>query len=395
VVVVVVVDVDENARDAWDPSWSNVHGPPIQPANHLEKRLIAFIRMPAYASPVAAVDVPSSQRWELYRVLSEPARLRLLALAAQEELSIGELAELLQESQPNISRHATALRHAGLLRDRREGTRTLVRLADDAATDPVVSDALASGRALCEHDGSLARIGEVLRTREAAAREFFARPAKVKIDAAPPEIGAYLAALAPLLPQRALALDAGTGDGSLLEVLAPVYERVVAIDRSEAQLARARERASARGFTNVTFVHGELDGRELLRAVRAVPGAGHPAGADAVFASRVLHHAPQPEKVVAQLASLCAPGGALVVLDYALHEDESMRAQADTWLGFEAAELRRFARAASLVDARVTSIPAPFCGAGPDRHLPWQVMVARKANNGNGKGRERWRTTTR
>src|SRR5215472_7683155 len=118
-----------------------------------------------------------SHRWELYRLLSEPIRLRLLALAAEEELSIGELAELLQESQPNVSRHAAALRHAGLLHDRREGTRTLLRLAVDAAADPVVRDALASGRVLCDRDGSLARIGDVLRSREAAAREFFARPA--------------------------------------------------------------------------------------------------------------------------------------------------------------------------------------------------------------------------
>jgi hypothetical protein len=67
------------------------------------------------------------------------------------------------------------------------------------------------------------------------------------------------------------------------------------------------------------------------------------------------------------------------VLDYGPHDDETMREQADTWLGFEAAELRRFARAASLQDARVASIPAPLCGAGPDKDLPWQVMVARKA----------------
>jgi ArsR family transcriptional regulator len=344
---------------------------------------------------VAEIEVSSSQRWELYRVLSEPARLRLLALAAQEELGIGELAELLEESQPNVSRHAAALRHAGLLRDRREGTRTLVRLAPDAARDPVVGDALASGRALCERDGSLRRIGDVLRAREAPAREFFARPAKAKIDAAPSEIGAYLAALAVLLPQRGLAVDAGTGDGALLEVLAPVYDRVVAIDRSEAQLARARERAAARGFTNVTFVQGELDGPEVLRAVAGDGGrAGRGRqGADAVFASRVLHHAPKPERVVAQLASLCAPGGALVVLDYAPHDDETMREQADAWLGFEAADLRRFARAASLVDARVSPVPAGLCGAGPDKHLPWQVMVARKATqptnegNGNRKGK--------
>ena len=320
------------------------------------------------------VDLSSSQRWELYRVLSEPARLRMLALAADEELSIGELAELLGEGQPNVSSHATALTQAGLLSDRREGTRTLVRVPAEAARDAVVADALASGKALCERDGSLQRIDQVLRAREAAAHEFFARPGKAKADGVPPEMGAYLAALAPLLPRRGLALDAGTGDGRLLDVLAPVYERVVAVDRSDAQLARARERIAARGFANVTLVEGELDAKELRRALGS--------GADAVFASRVLHHAPQPGKVVTQLASLCAPGGALVVIDYAHHDDESMREQADAWLGFEPAELRRFARAAGLEDTRVTKIPSALCGDGPDRHLPWQVMTARKPEKG-------------
>jgi len=323
---------------------------------------------------VADVDLSSSQRWELYRVLSEPARLRLLALAADEELSIGELAELLGEGQPNVSRHATALRQAGLLSDRREGTRTLVRVPAEAARDAVVADALASGKSLCERDGSLQRIDQVLRAREAAAHEFFARPGRAKgTDGVPAEMGAYLAALAPLLPRRSLALDAGTGDGRLLDVLAPVYERVVAVDRSDAQLARARERVAARGFANVTLLEGELDAKELRRALGS--------GADAVFASRVLHHAPQPGKVVTQLASLCAPGGALVVIDYAHHDDESMSEQADAWLGFEPSELRRFARTAGLEDARVTKIPSALCGDGPDRHLPWQVMTARKSEN--------------
>lgn len=319
---------------------------------------------------MAVLEAPSSQRWELYRVLAEPVRLKLLALAAEEELSIGELAELLEESQPNVSRHAAALRQAALLRDRREGTRTLLRVAHDVARDPVVADALASGRALCEREGSLARIPVVVRGREAAAHEFFARPAKAKADAPPAEIGAYLAAIGPLLPRRSLAVDAGTGDGRLLEVLAPVYERVVAVDRSDAQIATARERVLARGYDNVTLLRAELDAKELRRVV------GH--GADVVLASRVLHHASQPAKVVGQLATLCAPGGALVVIDYARHDDESMRDQADAWLGFEPAALRRFARAAGLDDVHVSKIPSPLCGDGPDKHLPWQVMVAKK-----------------
>jgi ArsR family transcriptional regulator len=333
------------------------------------------MRMHVYITRVTAPSIASS-RWELYRVLAEPLRLRLLALAAEEELSIGELAEIMGEGQPNVSRHAAALRQAGLLADRREGTRTLVRLAAGAMADPVVADALGSGRALCEGDGSLGRIAKVLQAREAPAHEFFARPGRGKVDALPAEMGAYLAALAPLLPRRALAVDAGTGDGRLLEVLAPLYERVVGIDRSEAQLARARERVAARGYENVTLLREELDSREVRSAVGV--------GADAVFASRVLHHAPRPAAVVAQLASLCAPFGALVVLDYVRHDDETMREQADAWLGFEPAALRRFARGAGLDDVHVTKIPEPLCGDGPDRHLPWQVMVAKKKGTDNG-----------
>jgi DNA-binding transcriptional ArsR family regulator len=329
---------------------------------------------------VVAVDLSTSQRWELYRVLSEPIRLRLLALAADDELSMGELVELLGEGQPNVSRHAAALRQAGLLRFRREGTRTFVRLATEAARDPVVTDALSSGRALCERDGSVARIAQILRAREAAAHEFFARPGKSKVDGPPAEMGAYLGALGLLLPKRALAVDAGTGDGRLLDVLAPIYERVVAVDRSAAQLVQARERVSARGFANVSFMQAELDANDLRRAVGE--------GADAVFASRVLHHAPRPASVVAQLVTLCAPGGAVVVIDYVRHEDESMREQADVWLGFEPAELHRFARAAGLEDVQVLATPSALCGDGPDRHLPWQALFARNPS-GSANGHRR------
>jgi hypothetical protein len=117
-------------------------------------------------------------------------------------------------------------------------------------------------------------------------------------------------------------------------------------------------------------VKGELDSRDVRRVVGA--------GADVVFASRLLHHAPSPERFVVELSALARPGGSLVVIDYAHHNDESMRAQADLWLGFEPAELRRFARAAGLEDARVSPIPAAFRGRGPDAHLPWQMLVAKK-----------------
>lgn len=310
-------------------------------------------------------------------MLAEPVRLRLLALAATEELAIGELASLLDESQPNVSRHLTPLKQAGLVLVRREGTRGLVRIAEAATADPVVADALVSGRALCEADGSLARIAEVLRERDQVAREFFAQESQARetTDAADATT-AYVAALARLLPHRSLAVDAGTGDGALLDVLAPSFERVVAVDRSVAQLDRARARVARRGYSNVRLLKAELGAAELREYVGE--------GADVVFASRLLHHAPRPVDLVRQLALLARPagkhhpGGAIVIVDYARHDDESMRNEADLWLGFDPAELKRFAREADLDAAEVIRIPAAWCGKGKDHHLPWQVMVARR-----------------
>jgi DNA-binding transcriptional ArsR family regulator/SAM-dependent methyltransferase len=317
---------------------------------------------------------PATARWELYRLLAEPVRLRLLALAGEEELAIGELAELLREGQPNVSRHVAPLRKAGLLSVRKHGTRVLVRLSERADTDPVVRDGVSAGRDLCEGDGSLARVPEVVAQREASAREFFGA-ARAERDPAelPPELPAYLSALSPLIEQRALAVDVGTGPGFVLDVLAPLFERVIAVDREAVQLELAQARLAARGYAHVSLVCDSYDGPELAERVSAQGGA------DVVFASRVLHHAPKPAAAVEALSKLLRPGGALVVLDYTTHEDEALREQmADLWLGFGQKELEGFAKKAGLREATVRTIPRPRCGDGPDAEITWQCMVARR-----------------
>ncbi len=318
------------------------------------------------------VTTHGTARWELYRLLGEPFRLRLLALAGEDELAVGELAELLHESQPNVSKHVAALRRAGLLSMRKQGTRVFARLAEGAGADAVVSDAVSAGRLLCVEDGSLARVPQVLRARDEAARELFARLEEpLAADALPSELPAYLAALAPLLPHRALAVDAGTGDGRLLDVLAPIFDRVVAVDRSPARLARAAQRLERRGYGHVELLEGEVDDAVVRRRVRKLGGA------DVVFAARLLHHAPQPRKMLAALAGLARPGGAVVVIDYQPHDDEKLREQqADLWLGFDPGELAGLARDAGLTRPVVRPLPHGVRGEGPDAHVGWQVLVA-------------------
>lgn len=311
-------------------------------------------------------------RWQLYRLLSDPFRLRLLALAGVEELALGELADLLGESQPNVSRHAAPLRQAGLLAERKQGTRTLVRLPVEALSDAVVRDAVAAGRALCVEDGSLERVAAILRGRDEKTREFFAKASRDSAELGlAPELPAYLSAFGALLPRRELAIDAGTGDGALIDLLAPVFKRVIAVDRSAAQLERAARRLKQRGYTNVELVQAELGDEELLARTGQ--------GADVVVAARVLHHAPLPRVALAELLSLLLPGGKLLVIDYARHTDEQMAAaQADVWLGFEAEELLELSREAGFKDARVVPIPQSFAVAASDGHVGWQLLAATK-----------------
>jgi ArsR family transcriptional regulator len=361
------------------------------------------MRMHAYIHPVTAVDdsesIPSAPRgaalgadaatrWELYRLLADPVRLRLLALTSVEELGVSELADLLREGQPKISRHAAALRDAGLLSARRQGTWTLLRLAGNATDDAVVADAVGAGLSSCRADGTMARIEEIIRQRDEVTREFFARGGRPAQVGPPPELAAYLAAFAPLIPHRRLAIDVGTGDGALLEVLAPVFERVIALDRAAAQLALAAERVRRRELGNVTLVRGEVDGPEVQAAVREALGP-RGTGADVVFASRVLHHAPVPARALRALVELARPpaasaadprGGAVVLLDYEAHDDQALREQqADLWLGFEPRELKRLGKAAGLVDVHWQRLPAAWQGEGPDRHLAWQLLVGFRA----------------
>ena len=333
------------------------------------------MRMRAYMKEMVGAAT-ESPRWELYRLLGEPRRLRLLGLTSEDELSIGELAELTREAQPNVSKHLKLLREAGLVAVRRQGTRAFARLSPELNGDPVLADAVRSGRELCSRDGSLSRVAEVIRARDEHARAFFEQPPTEAPASGPGEWSGYLTALRTLVPQRGLAVDVGTGDGALVELIAPLFDRVVAVDRSEERVKAAERRLASRKYQHVELIRAEYDDAAVASRVDALGFA------DAVFAVRLLHHAPKPKKVVSLLASFAKPGGQVVIIDYCAHEDETMRDhRADLWLGFEREELIGFAKSAGLIDPEVFTIPATRYGPGPDAHLQWQVLAARRGNN--------------
>ena len=296
-----------------------------------------------------------SVRADLFRLLGDEDRLRLLALCAEDELTVGELAQLIGESQPQITKKSQPLREAGLLAARRDGTRTL--LTADASDDLVVAEAIAEGRRLCIKDGSLAKVPRVIAQREELSRQLFAVATAGGVEApraddAPPSttLLAWLPVLAPLLPGRALAVDAGTGEGELLPLLSPLYERVVAVDRSAARLARCAARIDAWGLANVRLREGSIEDAALAEEIAARGGA------DLVVVARVLHHVGRPQDVIAAATRLVRAGGHLAVIDYLPHDDESLREQGHVWLGFEPDKLRAWIEAARLAPVQVAPL---------------------------------------
>jgi DNA-binding transcriptional ArsR family regulator len=321
--------------------------------------------------------IPRLPRVELFRLLAEPGRLQLLALCEAEELSVSELATLLDDSQPQVSRKVSPLREAGLLDARKDGTRLFLRTdVTTLSTDPVLSEALAEGRRLCLADGSLARVPAVVAAREEQGRSHFERPATetstTQVPASPEHL-AHLSALSLLLPGRQLAVDVGTGEGLSLDVLGPLFARVIAVDRSQAQLARVAERVAARGFHHVSLFPGSYDDAALVQRVDAAGGA------DLVFAGRILHHASRPATAVQAFARLLKKGGSLVVMDYLPHEQDALRTEAgDVWLGFAGADVRRFLSEAGLTVLGEAAVPNHFHPVGPDAAVTWHAWIAQK-----------------
>src|SRR6266545_6834010 len=157
-------------------------------------------------------------RADLFRLLGDEDRLRLLALCAEEELTVGELAQLLGESQPQVTKKSQPLREVGLLHARRDGTCTLLKV--DLEPDPVIDAAIEEGRTLCSRDGSLAKIARVVAQREELSRQLFDKPSEpAPAPSADASLLAWTPLLAPLLPGRSLAVDVGTGEGALLPLL--------------------------------------------------------------------------------------------------------------------------------------------------------------------------------
>lgn len=270
----------------------------------------------------------------LLATLSEPVRLRLLRVLEGDELTVGELAQVLQIPQSTVSRHLKHLAQAGWLVRRQERTATLYRLVLDELR-PDARSLWATVRnevdksPTPEFDEDARRVRSVLAQRMTDSATFFGRVAGEWDELRQALFGSGFtrAALLGLLNPEWEVADLGCGTGNAAEHLAPWVRRVVAVDRSEPMLEAARKRLA--GVSNVEFVAGELEELPLGDA-----------SVDAAVCALVLHHVEEPGRVLGEMRRVLRPGGAALVIDMGEHDrDEYKRTMGHRKLGFGEAEM--------------------------------------------------------
>src|SRR5688572_9173912 len=279
----------------------------------------------------------------LFQALADPTRLRILALLRTMELSVGELAQLLGQSQPRVSRHVRILSDSGLVGRRKEGSWVYLQLADAKRTEPLFD--LYQGLDFEAEEifsADAARLDSIRADRAEAARRYFEAHAATwdsirSLHIADAEIERAIAGLLVDRPLGAL-LDIGTGTGRMLELFAPKAKSAIGIDRSSEMLRLARVKLEEAGIAGASLRQGDM---------YALPLGDR--SADSIILHQVLHYAQQPGAAIAEAARVLAPGGRLLVIDFAQHDRAELKEQdAHLRLGFADDAMRGWFGAAGL-----------------------------------------------
>jgi len=306
------------------------------------------------------------------RAAGERTRLRILYLLGCGELNVKDLTLVLGQSQPRVSRHLKLLSEAKLVERHREGNSVYFRPSQEAAalelTD-LIARLLPSGDAVIRND--LSRLEAVRHNRAREAQAYFDGHAGEwdsirALHIAEDKVEAAMLELAGPGPFPAM-LDLGTGTGRVLELFAPKINSGIGVDLSPEMLAVARTKLAEAGLNHCQIRQGNL---------MNLPYQDH--SQDLITLHQVLHFFDNPQPVLNEAARLLAPGGRLLVVDFAPHELEFLREQhAHRRLGFSDAQMRAWLADAGLDVAAHTELHR--FGRTPEGNLTVQLWLGASA----------------
>lgn len=306
---------------------------------------------------------------EVLKAAGEPTRLRLIALLAAGDLTVSEMTDILGQSQPRISRHLKLLGEARLVERYQEGAWAYFRLVGDGLRASLVKrvlEATAHSDAVLNRDAE--RLKAIKQARADRAQAYFSANAEGwnelrKLHVPEDQVEAEILRLLGRNPFNAL-LDLGTGTGRMLELLSDKYRRGIGVDASRDMLAIARTQLDDADVNHASVRQGDiynlpLDNDEF----------------DLVTIHQVLHFLQDPAPAIAEAARMLAPGGRLLIIDFAPHAHEELRSEhAHARLGFSHESVAEWMVQAGLALDEIVDLPP---GPGREDALTVTLWLAR------------------
>lgn len=287
--------------------------------------------------------------WDILKTLSDPTRLRLLALVSREELSVAELQEILAMGQSRISTQLAQLRQANLVVDRRDGKKAYYSLREDLPdTTSALLDAavrsVATLPVMAEDRANLERI--LLKRRRTQEQYFNLIAGRLGKNYCPGRSWEAIGHLALRLTPAIDIADLGAGEGLISQLLARRARQVWCIDNSPRMVEVGTDLAAKNGLENLAYKLGDLE--QVPLPDKSV---------DLAILSQALHHAQHPQAAVDEAFRILRPGGQVLVLDLNEHTFEKARElYADVWLGFKESALHGFLKKSGFTKVDVTTV---------------------------------------
>tara|TARA_R110000824_G_scaffold264827_2_gene453654 strand:- start:600 stop:1619 length:1020 start_codon:yes stop_codon:yes gene_type:complete len=286
----------------------------------------------------------------IFRALADPTRLRIVLLLQKMELAVGELAQILNQSQPRISRHIRILDEAGLAERRKEGSWVFLK-PGPASEMEILGRIFRSGKVAKSEQAmqDQAQLSLVRKARAEMAERYFSAHAE-EWDAIRslhlPEADVERAMLALLRDaQLGKMLDIGTGTGRMVELFGPSAQSIIALDKSPEMLRLARAK----------LLESEADkGSNLVQKTELKQGDFNQlpvanCAVDSVILHQVLHYAQHPEAVLVEVSRVLKSNGIVLIADFASHDREDLRTEhAHARLGFSDDSMKRWLTASKL-----------------------------------------------
>lgn len=309
---------------------------------------------------------------QMLKAAGEITRLRLLALLSHGELSVKDMTQILDQSQPRISRHLKLLSDAGIVERHAEGAWAYFALVGQGDAAGLVQNLIAE---LDFDDAQLgadaAQLKSLRDQQRQQAADYFAGVAQ-DWDALRglhvPEAAVEAAIARHAKSPAHLLIDLGTGTGRMLELLAPHYKQGIGIDSSREMMAVARAKLSDAGISHGHIRHGDI-----------VDLGDYAGQADRIIIHQVLHYFDDPGIILKSATQALNASGEMLIVDFAPHNLEFLRDEhAHRRLGLSQDQMRIWAQAAGLHVARFEDFPH---GEGADGLTVCLWVLKNQSNN--------------